>query len=53
MNNAVFVTLGIPLVLYLGQAIQYLAQQGRYGMALTMAAYGIANIGLILDSKGI
>lgn len=45
--------LGIPLLMYLGQSIFEYLQQGRYGMALCMAAYSLANIGLILDAHGI
>lgn len=45
--------LGIPLLMYLGQAVFEYLQQGRYGMALTMTAYAAANIGLILDAHGI
>jgi hypothetical protein len=45
--------LGVPLLMYLGQSVfEYLAQ-GRYGMALCMAAYALANVGLILDAHGI
>jgi hypothetical protein len=34
--------------IYLGVGLDYY-RQGRYGMVLTMVAYSIANIGLILD----
>lgn len=45
--------LGIPLVAYVLQgAIVYYAA-GRYGMALTMGAYALANVGLMLDLYGI
>jgi hypothetical protein len=47
------VTIGVPLLFYLAQSIQYAIQQGRYGMAICFAAYALANLGLILDSKGI
>lgn len=53
LNNAVFITLGVPMLLYVMQSVQFALQQGRYGMALAMFAYGMANIGLIMDSKGI
>jgi hypothetical protein len=45
--------LGIPLVMYVLQgATGYLSEQ-RYGMALAMFAYALANVGLILDQYGI
>lgn len=53
MNNLVYLTIGVPLLLYLGQSIQYAVQQGRYGMAIAFLGYAIANVGLILDSKGL
>lgn len=43
----------IPLISYVLQgAIVYL-HAGRYGMALTMFAYALANVGLVLDMYGI
>ena len=45
-----YVFLGVPLLMYLAQAIFVYAQQGRYGMALCFLGYGIANAGLIWDS---
>lgn len=45
--------LGVPLVSYVLQgAVEYIGQ-GRYGMALCMFAYALANVGLILDLYGI
>ena len=52
MNDTVYITIGIPMLLYWTQSVQYYAQQGRLGMAIAFLAYGIANLGLILDSKG-
>lgn len=40
------------MMLYALQSVQFAVQQGRYGMALAMFAYALANIGLILDAKG-
>ncbi len=45
--------LGVPLLMYLGQAIFGYLAEGRYGMALTMTAYALANVGLVLDAHGI
>jgi hypothetical protein len=45
--------LGVPLLMYLGQSVFEYLQQGRYGMALCMGAYSLANVGLILDAHGI
>ena len=45
--------LGLPLLLYLCQAVFVYLQQGRYGMALALYSYAQANVGLILDSEGI
>jgi len=45
--------MGLPMLCYLGQAIGVYWQQGRYGMALALFSYALANAGLILDSKGI
>jgi hypothetical protein len=53
LNDAVYLTIGIPTVLYVLQSVQFCVQQHRYGMALTFLAYGIANCGLMLDAKGI
>lgn len=51
-NNAVYITLGIPLLMYLAQSVQYFVQQGKYGLALAFVSYAVANVGFILDSKG-
>jgi hypothetical protein len=53
VNYAPLIWLGVPLLMYLGQAIFHYLQAGRYGMALCMAAYALANVGLILDAYGI
>lgn len=51
-NNIVYVTIGVPMLFYVGQAFQYAISQGKYGLALAFASYALANIGFILDSKG-
>lgn len=51
--NSTYIFIGIPTVLYLCQSVGVYLQQGRYGMALALFAYALANCGLILDSKGI
>ena len=51
--NAGLVFLGVPLLMYVLQGSTVYYAQGRYGMALTMVAYAIANVGLILDMYGI
>lgn len=39
-------------VAYFGAAIAYVTQAApNYGMALTMACYGVANIGMLLGVK--
>jgi hypothetical protein len=45
--------LGVPMLMYLGQAVFEYLRQGRYGMALCLTAYSLANVGLILDAHGI
>lgn len=45
--------LGVPMLMYVGQAVFEYLKDGRYGMALAMGAYALANVGLILDSHGI
>lgn len=45
--------LGIPLVMYVLQGATEYLTQGRYGMALCMFAYALANVGLIMDLYGI
>ena len=45
--------LGIPLLAYAVQSVVVYYAQGRYGMTLCMAAYALANVGLILDAYGI
>jgi len=52
-NNIVYIFLGIPMLLYVAQAAQYALSQGKYGLALAFVAYALANVGFILDSKGI
>ena len=51
--NLGLVFLGIPLLMYIMQGVGVYLIAGRYGMALAMVAYAIANIGLILDLYGI
>lgn len=41
--------LGIPLLMYVLQGVFVYYRAGRYGMALAMLAYALANVGLILD----
>lgn len=53
MKLGPLIWLGIPLLMYLGQAITGYLAEGRYGMALCLAAYSLANVGLILDAHGI
>jgi hypothetical protein len=53
MNYRPIIFLGIPLLMYLGQAIFDYWMAGRKGMALCMCAYALANVGLILDAYGI
>jgi hypothetical protein len=45
--------LGVPLLMYVAQGAFGYLKAGRYGMALCMFAYALANVGLILDSYGI
>lgn len=45
--------LGIPLLAYVVQGLVVYLAEGRYGMALCMVAYALANVGLILDLYGI
>jgi hypothetical protein len=53
VNLGPLIWLGVPLLMYLGQSVfEYLAQ-GRDGMALTMLAYAVANVGLIMDAYGV
>jgi hypothetical protein len=51
--NPGLVFLGVPLLMYVlqGAFVYYVA--GRYGMALCMFAYALANVGLLLDLYGI
>lgn len=53
MKFGPLVWLGVPLLMYLGQAVFEYWQAGRYGMAMCMSAYALANVGLILDAYGI
>lgn len=51
--NPGLIYLGVPLLMYVMQGcVVYIAEK-RYGMALTMLAYAIANVGLIMDLYGI
>jgi hypothetical protein len=45
-----WVTLGIPLLLYMSQAIFGYYMQGRYGMAICFLGYSVANAGLLWDA---
>lgn len=51
--NQSLVFLGVPLVMYVLQAVVVYLAAGRYGMALCLAAYALANVGLILDAYGV
>lgn len=53
MNLKPLIFLGIPLLMYLAQSVFEYYKAGRYGMALCMAAYSLANVGLILDAYGV
>jgi hypothetical protein len=53
VNREALIFLGIPLLMYVLQGATVYMQQGRYGMALCMYAYALANVGLILDAHGI
>ena len=48
-----FLYLAIPLGCYVLQGALIYLRVGRYGMALCMFAYALANIGLIMDQYGI
>ena len=48
-----YICLGIPSLFYMGQAVFYASSQGRIGMMIAFVSYTVANIGLILDAKGI
>lgn len=52
MNPGLFY-LGIPLLMYVLQGALVYLSAGRYGMALCMFAYALANVGLMLDLYGI
>jgi len=52
VNHGLFF-LGIPLVAYVLQGALVYYSAGRYGMCLTMMAYALANVGLMLDLYGI
>lgn len=51
--NQSLIYLGVPLLMYLAQAMLVYVAAGRYGMALCLGAYALANVGLILDAYGI
>jgi hypothetical protein len=53
VNYRPIVLLGIPMLMYVLQGATDYLTQGRYGMALCMFAYALANVGLILDAHGI
>jgi hypothetical protein len=45
--------LGIPLLMYVLQGVLVYWTNHRYGMAIAMFAYAVANVGLIMDMFGI
>lgn len=47
-----FVLIGVPLIMYLGQAAEYYFAAGRVGMAVAMLGYALGNVGLLLDRHG-
>jgi hypothetical protein len=51
--HAAMVTLMIPAGCYVVQAVNYYWGAGRIGMAIALAAYAVANVGLLLDFWGI
>jgi hypothetical protein len=53
VNYQPIVFLGIPMLAYAIQSVVVYYAQSRYGMTVCMAAYALANIGLILDAYGI
>lgn len=51
--HGAIIFLGVPLVCYVLQGAAVYALAGRYGMCLAMVSYAMANVGLILDAKGV
>ncbi len=49
----VYLFVGIPMVCYAAQGFLVYLKAGRVGMALAMFGYVVANVGIILDAKGI
>lgn len=49
----VFVFVGIPMLCYAAQGCLVYLKAGRYGMAVAMFGYVAANVGIIMDAKGI
>jgi hypothetical protein len=49
----VYLFVGIPMLCYAAQGALVYFREGRYGMALAMAGYCVANVGIIMDAKGI
>lgn len=49
----IYLFVGMPMLAYIAQGTIVYAAQGRYGMCLAMLAYALANVGLILDAKGV
>lgn len=45
--------MGLPAMCYLLQASLVYYEQGRYGMAFAVFSYAQANLGFMLDSRGI
>jgi hypothetical protein len=48
--NPTYIFLGVPLVMYILQALVVYAPQGRWGMCLALLAYALANAGFIWDA---
>lgn len=45
-----YIFLGVPLLMYLGQGWFFYFPRKRIGMAIAMTGYAIGNIGLIIDA---
>lgn len=52
-SHGTILFMGVPMLCYTLQGVAVYAAAGRYGMCLAMLAYATANIGLILDTRGI
>jgi hypothetical protein len=49
----VYLFVGVPMLCYAAQGVLVYMKQGRYGMAMAMFGYVAANVGIIMDAKGI